>query len=131
MKKIVESIKKRPINLFLIIFVLCAYWINNYFLKVHCTGILKLFFVCYFNDLICLLFFFSYANLLLITVNREISKLRYYILISLCTSCVWEFIAPLLKSSSTTDVNDIVCYLIGGIFYWLILTIIKKKDLER
>lgn len=128
MKKLVESIRKRPINLILIIFVISAYLFNNLFVKEHSSGLLRLFFVGYFNDLICPLFFFSYANMLLITVNKEISLLWVTCLISLCTSCVWEFVAPLMKPSSTTDPLDIVCYVIGGIMYWTILHYIKNRD---
>ena len=128
MEKLVESIRKRPINLVLLIFVISAYLLNNLFLKEHSRGFLWLFFVCYFNDLICPLLFFSYANILLIMIGREIEHLWLICLISLCTSCVWEFIAPLMKPSSTTDPLDVLCYTIGGIVYWGILHYFKNKD---
>lgn len=127
MDKITQSIKKRPINIVLIIAVVIAYFINNNFLKIYTHGNMKLFFICYFNDLICPLLFFSYANILLITINKEITHIWVICLVSLCTSCIWEFVAPLLKPSSTTDPLDIVCYMIGGIVYWAILRHIKKR----
>lgn len=127
MKKIVESIRKRPVNLMLLILVVFAYWINNLFLKEHSGGLLRVFFIGHFNDLICPLFFFSYANMLLITVGKEIARLWVICLVSLCTSCVWEFVAPLMKPSSTTDPLDIFCYITGGVVYWAILRYIKNK----
>ena len=127
MKKIVESIRKRPVNLMLLILVVFAYWINNLFLKEHSGGLLRVFFIGYFNDLICPLFFFSYANMLLITVGKEIARLWVICLVSLCTSWVWEFVAPLMKPSSTTDPLDIFCYITGGVVYWAILRYIKNK----
>ena len=127
MKKIVESIRKRSVNLMLLILVVFAYWINNLFLKEHSGGLLRVFFIGYFNDLICPLFFFSYANMLLITVGKEIARLWVICLVSLCTSCVWEFVAPLMKPSSTTDPLDIFCYITGGVVYWAILRYIKNK----
>ena len=127
MKKIVESIRKRPVNLMLLILVVFAYWINNLFLKEHSGGLLRVFFIGYFNDLICPLFFFSYVNMLLITVGKEIARLWVICLVSLCTSCVWEFVAPLMKPSSTTDPLDIFCYITGGVVYWAILRYIKNK----
>lgn len=127
MKKIVESIRKRPVNLMLLILVVFAYWINNLFLKEHSGGLLRVFFIGYFNDLICPLFFFSYANMLLITVGKEIARLWVICLVSLCTSCVWEFVAPLMKPSSTTDPLDIFCYITGGVVYWAILRYLKNK----
>ena len=128
MKKIADSIRKRPINLILILSVISAYFFNNLFLKEHSSGLLRLFFVCYFNDLICPLFFFAYANLLLITVNREITRLWMTCLIGICTSCVWEFIAPIMKPSSKTDPVDIICYVFGGVVYWAILRYIRNKN---
>ena len=127
MKKRGESIRKRPGNLMLLILVVFAYWINNLFLKEHSGGRLRVFFIGYFNDLICPLFFFSYANMLLITVGKEIARLWVICLVSLCTSCVWEFVAPLMKPSSTTDPLDIFCYITGGVVYWAILRYIKNK----
>lgn len=128
MQKLVDSIQKRPINVILPIFVVSIYLFNNIFLKEHSSGVLKLFFVGYFNDLICPLFFFSYANILLITVNKEITRLWVISLVGLCASCVWEFVAPLIKSSSTTDPLDIICYVTGGVVYWAILRYIKNKS---
>ncbi len=86
MKKLCNSIQKRPINLILMLSVALLYLFNNLFLKEHSSGVFWLFFVCYFNDLICPLFFFSYANLLLITVNREITRLWVICLISIAAS---------------------------------------------
>ena len=127
MKKIVESIRKRPVNLMLLILVDFAYWINNLFLKEHSGGLLRVFFIGYFNDLICPLLFFSYANLLLNSVGKEFARLWVICLVSLCTSCVWEFVAPLMKPSSTTAPLDIFCYITGGVVYWAILRYIKNK----
>lgn len=127
MIKLIKSIQKRPINIILVVIVLVAYFVNNKFLKIYTNGNVRLFFICYFNDLICPLFFFSYANMLLNTVDKEINRLWVICLVSLCTSCVWEFVAPLIKPSSTTDPFDIVCYIIGGIVYWAILRCVKIR----
>lgn len=128
MRKIIDSINERPLNGILIIFVVAMYLFNNIYLKFHSRGIMRDFFVCYLNDLICPLFFFSYSNLLLITVNREITKLRIICLISICTSFTWEYLAPLLKPSAVTDSLDIVCYVVGGVIYWFILYCVKRKN---
>lgn len=132
MDKIVQSMKKKPINVVLIVAVVIAYFVNNSFLKSNTSGNVRLFFICYFNDLICPLLFFSYANMLLVTVNKEITRLWVICLISLCTGCVWEFVAPHIKPSSTTDLLDIACYVIGGLVYWTILTFLDlSKVLAR
>ena len=77
--------------------------------------------LCYFNDLICPLLFFSYANLLLLTVDKEITQLWLTCLVGLCASCFWEFGAPYIKSTAITDPIDIAFYLAGSIIYWGIL----------
>ena len=118
MAKIFSSIRKTPINLILIIAVLLLYFLNNMFLKWHTTGIVQEFFICYFNDLMCPIFFLSYSNLLLLGINMELKKLHWILLYGFCAGLIWEFVGPLIKVSSVTDFFDLVCYLLGSIFYW-------------
>jgi len=122
MKKLLFSIKTRPLNIILIAIVLILYFLNNNVFKVYTTGLLQRFFISYFNDLMCPLFFVSYSNLLLITVNKEMRKLHWILLLCLSAGLLWEFVAPLVKHSSVTDFFDLLCYLIGAAVYWLILT---------
>lgn len=126
MKKLYASIRKRPVNPVLMIGVLALYCANNHYLKFQTDGVLRLFFVCYFNDLICPLFFFAYANLLLLTVGRELHKLWCIALIGLGISLIWEFFAPVLKPTATADPVDIICYLLGSTGYWAILHFVRK-----
>ncbi len=121
MSLIIKSIRKRPLNIILIQLAIVAYLINNLFFKVYTSGAVQHFFVCYFNDLICPLLFFSYMNILLITLNIEINKLWTVLLIAICIGCVWELITPLIKTSSIRDPVDFLCYIIGSVLYWLIL----------
>lgn len=129
MKKLYNSVQKRPINIILLVCVIGLYFINNHHLKVHTVGNIQLFFICYFNDLMCPLFFFSYANLLLITVNKELYRLYSICAVGICTSLVWEFFAPVIKPSTTTDFIDIICYMTGSLIYWAILHFIRKKNI--
>ena len=124
--KIVKSIKRRPLNAVLIFVVLVLYLLNNNYFKSHTTGITRYFLVCYFNDLICPLLFFSYANLLLLTVDKEITQVWLTCLVGLCASCFWEFGAPYIKSTAITDPIDIAFYLAGSIIYWRILRCVRK-----
>lgn len=126
MKKIVCSIKNRPINLWLMLMVAALYLINNCYLKIYAPQAIRWFFICYFNDLICPLLFFGYVNILLLTKGKELSKLKLILLFGLLVSIVWEYGAPILKESSITDIGDIGCYLIGSILYWWIL----KKNIK-
>ncbi len=128
MNKILKSIKTKPINLFLIIAVLILYIINNAVLKKYTTGIFQYFFKCHFNDFICPLLFISYSNILLITIGKEITRFRWIILYGFCSGLIWEFIAPLLKSNSVTDLLDLIFYLLGSCIYWALITFFKGTD---
>ena len=126
MKKILLSIKKKPINVILMLLTIALYILNNIFFKKNTTGNLNVFMVGYFNDLICPFFFVSYCNILLLSIGKEIRKLRWLLLFSFCAGLVWEFVAPMLKETSVTDILDLMCYLLGTFFYWLVLMIYQK-----
>ena len=112
-----------PINGYLIVIVLILYFFNNAVFKVSFEGMAGIFFNGYFNDLICPLFFLSYANILLITVNRGLfTFLKILILISV-SGIIWEVFAPFLKENSVTDILDFCCYIIGAILYYLLIRI--------
>lgn len=118
--KILFSIKKRPLNLVLLVGAAGLYLLNNLYLKHVTGGLLYEFMNGYFNDLICPLFFLSYSNILLISVSREMSKLWQLALFSLAAGLVWEFFAPVIKKGSITDLKDLVCYQLGTIVYWIL-----------
>lgn len=119
------SVKLKPINLILIIGVLILYFLNNFVFKKYTSGLIQHFFICYFNDLICPLLFFSYSNILLISINMELKKLKWIMLMGLCSGLIWELFAPLIKSSSVTDIVDLIAYLFGTFLYWCIIKIIQ------
>ncbi len=77
MKGILQSIRKRPLNIILIFIGAMLYLINNLFLKENLPRTISWFFTGYFNDLICPLIFFSYANMLLLTTGRELQRLFF------------------------------------------------------
>ncbi len=126
MQKILMSIKQKTINLVLMCVVTCLYLLNNIYLKANTGGMLQKFMICHFNDFICPLFFISYSNLLLITINKELKELKWIILFSLCSAFVWEFFAPIIKPSSVTDFLDIIFYTLGACLYWCIIKISSK-----
>lgn len=127
MKKIIRSIKQKPINLILIVIVLFLYTLNNLFLKKYTQGIIQLFLRCYFNDLICPLFFISYSNLMLISVNKEIKELKHIMLFGFSSGMIWEFVSPIINSRSVTDKLDLLFYIIGAFLYWCSVKAFSKE----
>ena len=121
MNQLIYSIKKRPLNIVLICVVAILYVVNNLCLKTMLPYNMRWFFVCYFNDLICPLLFLAYCNILLLSVNKEMTNLKTLFFVGLAVGVVWEFGAPIIKKTSTTDIMDIVCYVGGSIIYWFLL----------
>jgi hypothetical protein len=121
MKKIRESIKENPKDAILLVLIPVLYFTNNSVIKAHTAGLLHIFFVCYFNDLMAPLFLLSYSNILLWTVNKRCLKLKYIVAFCLTAGFVWEFLAPCFKEGSVTDPLDLLCYVLGGILYWGIM----------
>ena len=113
-------IKSNKIEIFLLIATASFYLLNNFIFKKISTGIFYYFFVCYFNDLLCPLFFVSYTNIMLSFIRKRIEKLHHIVLYCFLCGFVWEFIAPFLKEDSVTDFYDLICYFIGGLLYWII-----------
>ena len=117
MKEILKSIRNNKFDTFLIIVVLIFYTINNLIIKSNTQGFIHEFFKCHFNDLMAPVFMLSYTNILLGTRNLRLIKIQYIIIFILVAGCVWEFVAPHLKHGSVTDINDLVCYIIGALIY--------------
>lgn len=105
----------------LILLTIVLYVVNNLFFKWKTHGWIQIFFISYFNDLICPLLFLSYVNILMMTTGKEIKRLSVLLLLALVASLVWEFVAPIVKPTSVTDLIDIVCYLVGSVVYWLLM----------
>ena len=120
MKRTIQSLKSNLLDLIILVTVSLLYQFNNHYIKANTAGIPHEFFVCYFNDLMAPMFMLSYSNILLHTVNRKITKLLYVIAFCLFIGAVWEFFAPFIKKGAVWDPFDILCYLIGGLFYWMI-----------
>lgn len=131
MEKILNSIKKRPLNIILMFVSVSLYSVNNLIIKKNTDGLIYIFFVSYFNDLLCPYFFLSYANLLLITSQKEMTKIRILLPVCMAAGCVWEFLAPYMKKGSVTDVGDLVCYFVSTIGYWALLQKVIAKEKDR
>ena len=118
------------LNWWIICSVVCLYLLNNSCFKKCSKNVLQYFFVCYFNDLICTPLLLAYVNLLLSLIGHSLSKLLHILFLCLCAGLVWEFVAPLMKPSSVTDPIDLLCYLSGGMLYWLLLRTIQYYSLK-
>ena len=87
-------------------------------------------FLCrsYLNDFLCGIIFCAYTNIILILFHKKPKHSLRFILpyILLCGLC-WEYILPYIFSYTTSDYWDIVAYSLGGVVYYIGISIITKK----
>ena len=84
-----------------------------------------LFFISYFNDVCCGIWFLSYSNLLLGIRGKRIEKIWTILLYLFGWAIVWEFLGPVVNEKSICDPLDFVAYMSGGIIYIVLLRIGK------
>lgn len=121
MKRILSSIRRHRKDTAAAVLVAVLYVVNNLYLKSQFSGNLRIFFVCYLNDLMAPVFLLSYANILLGSIQRRLQKLWQILPMIFVFGCCWEFAAPLFKQSSVTDLIDILCYMAGAVLYWALI----------
>lgn len=101
-----------------IVICLMVYVVNEKTKTEHSVYIIKLFFSCYLNDLMCGVLFSAYTNLVYgIFMKNLILKQEKVIILTFVCGIGWEFVAPLFVSGSVTDILDILCYVLGSIMY--------------
>lgn len=100
------------------IFSVLVYCVNREFLMKIFKGVMGYFVKCYLNDLTAPIFVLAVSSIILKWEGYELKKLWLIILIGLFAGLVWEFIIPLIKTSSVTDPYDLFCYFIGTLVYY-------------
>jgi hypothetical protein len=119
----IRSYRIKNIIVFLIFFFL--YIINRIFKKYITIPIIG--YICknYLNDFIGGLIFCIYVNMILVIAKKKpISNICLLILFMLFVSIIWEFVFPIFLSYSTSDIYDVVAYILGTFIYYLIF----RKD---
>ena len=115
-----------------IIIVAALYIANNYFFKkIFNHTELNLFFICYFNDLICPFGFISFLNIGFSFFKHRIRKFGEIELWCFSSGLVWEYFAPLIKTSAIADPYDLLCYILGGAGYYWLSHIFQKLKLSK
>ena len=123
MYKIINSIKSKPLNMYIIVICICIYLVNEMFFKNFTKGLLNYISICYFNDFMAPIIFLSYMNIILLTRRQEVKKITTIILVCIINGVLWEYGADLVKDGSVIDLYDFIAYLLGGIVYWKFNTI--------
>lgn len=125
------SIKK---NACLIIITLFLYMVNQLIKTEISNEVIRYFCICYYNDTIGSITFIAYCNLVLKNCGKSLDKLYKIELTLFLAGIFWEYITPIFRSNTTTDILDIIAYMIGGYIYWIIYKIdcnYSNNDIQK
>lgn len=96
------------------------YLLNKSAMSYYTDDTIRWFMSCYFNDIVGSVAFLAYCNFLLATQKRRLARLFHIVLLMFVCGLVWEFIAPLIREDTVTDLFDFGAYILGGCIYWYI-----------
>lgn len=117
-----EWMRDRTRYLLLIVITLLLYSLNQKYKTSINNEFLGFFFRGYFNDIIGSIMFLSYCSIIFSYYrgNFMLQKLFHIELIMLICGLFWEFIVPLYRKDTVSDIIDLLAYMLGGLIYWLI-----------
>lgn len=115
-------------NLIFIIVTIALYIINQVIKTRIPIEPIRWYLSCYFNDTIGGITFIAYCNIVFGLYKRKMTKLWQIELLLLVAGIFWEYITPLFRASTTTDIWDIVAYMTGGFLYWIL---VRKEKYEH
>ncbi|MDP2813863.1 MAG: hypothetical protein Q8S15_03240 [Erysipelotrichaceae bacterium] len=101
--------------------------INQLFLRYNLPGSFGIFLDYYFNDVLASILILTWTDALLSLRDQRLDNYVHIFLLTLAIALFWEYITPLYHTGSTTDLWDVVAYLIGGIIFSLFVLYRKQK----
>lgn len=127
--------KDRKINLYIFIVCLVIYFINRLTNDLYYVSHLSYVLRYHFNDYLAGIVFLAYLNIILSVSQYDyirILKWSQIIFIGIIIGIFWEYITPIYKTDSTSDIIDVICYIFGAVsykvFYNLTMLNYKKES---
>lgn len=111
--------KKR--NFLIIGITIILYTINQIIKSKIPINAIRWFMSCYFNDTIGGMTFSAYYNTVLAFRGKQMSKLWQIELLLFFAGLFWEYVTPIFRANTVSDICDVLAYMIGGVLYWLII----------
>ena len=116
-----DWIMSKKKNLFFIGITIGLYCVNQV-IKLHINvGWLKWFMCCYFNDMIGGITFVAYCNIVFDFYKKKMIRLWQIELLMFFSGIFWEYITPLFRKDTVSDIFDICAYMVGGFIYWILI----------
>ena len=95
--------------------------LNKYHILYCDDGTIMYFMRCDFNDIFGSVVFLLILALVLSILHIKINvKLLHVLIFMLFIGILWEYVTPLYRSDTTTDVFDIFAYLSGALLFWYV-----------
>ena len=110
----------RKKNLIIIGITVALYIINRIVKNSIPIEAIRWFMTCYFNDTIGGMTFMAYCNIVFSFYNRRIIKLWQIELLMFFCGIFWEYLTPMFRANTVSDIWDVLAYMIGGFLYWII-----------
>lgn len=126
--------KFTKINLNILMVCLAIYFVNRLTNDTYYIPYLSYILRYHFNDYLAGIVFLAYLNIILaISKYKHIKvlKLSQVIFTGILIGTFWEYITPIYKSDSTSDIIDVICYVLGAISYKFIYSFILLRYKKR
>lgn len=109
--------KQQRFNLWCITISLVMYSFNRLLLMDTFDGLSGFFFHNYFNDILCPLVILPSIVIIMNLAGISIkSSYLLFVIIAFC-AIIWEYIIPIVKETSVSDIHDVACYCLGWGLY--------------
>ena len=104
------------------------YLINQVTKYNYSVVIVRRIMVGYFNDFIGSITFLAYCSIILNFYNDNIKMNIWQAeLLTMLCGIFWEYITPMFRKNTVSDVYDIFAYMFGGIVYCILRKVIMSK----
>lgn len=123
-----NRIMSKKKNIFIIGITVVIYMVNQTIKTRIPVEAVRWFMSCYFNDTIGGITFMAYCNIVFSFYNRKMTKLWQIGLLMFFCGVFWEYLTPIFRMNTVSDVWDIVAYMLGGFLYWIIIKEERNGD---
>lgn len=110
------------LNLIVFCISIALYLVNEfYFKKVTNFSFIH----GYYNDVLAPILLLCYSNILLTFYKKKVIRIlsfRHIMCFIFVVGMYWEYITPLYKADSVSDIYDIASYLFGALIYYCVVS---------
>ena len=126
--------KFTKINLNIFVVCLAIYFVNRLTNDTYFIPYLSYILRYHFNDYLAGIVFLAYLNIILAISKYKyikVLKLSQVIFTGILIGTFWEYITPIHKNDSTSDIIDVISYVLGAISYKFIYSFIMLRYKKR